>query len=56
VDTLGAPRTKRAAEVACGGGKMQRDCLTVECHLLETKTSQMIGPHGAGLDSLRCSE
>jgi hypothetical protein len=41
VGTLGPPRTERAASEARGCGKVQRDALAVERHLLEAKTSQM---------------
>jgi hypothetical protein len=41
LDTLGPPRTKRAASETRGGGKVKRDRLAVECHLLEAEVSQM---------------
>ena len=41
VDTLGPPRTERAASVARGCDKVQPDALAVERRLLEAKTGQM---------------
>ena len=41
LDPLGPPRTERAAGEARGCGKVQRDRLAVERHLLEAETSQM---------------
>ena len=41
LDALGPPCTERAAGEACRCGKVERDGLATERHLLEAKTSQM---------------
>ena len=41
LDALGSPRTQRAAGEAVGCGKVQRDRLAVERHVLEAETSQV---------------
>jgi len=41
LNALGSPCTERAAGETCGCSKVQRDCLAVECHVLEAETSQV---------------
>jgi hypothetical protein len=41
LDTLGSPCTERAASEPGGCGKVQRDRLAVERHLLEAETSYL---------------